>query len=124
MLSSHFRIQVRSWCIPCPCPCPNFYPLPLRMRSVENHRLAIVHEYAVVDVPPHRARQDHLFQVATLFEKVFQPVAVRNTDDVLLDNRPLVEILRCVVARRADELYPALECPVVGLAPVNAGRKE
>ena len=71
----------------------------------------------MVDVPAHRPRQHHLLQVAALLQQVFEPVAVRDAHHVLLDDRPLVQVFGDVVAGRADQLHPALERPVVRLAP-------
>src|SRR3712207_8933142 len=44
-----------------------------------------------------------LLQVPALLDQVLQPVAVRHPQHVLLDDRPLVQVGRRVVAGGADE---------------------
>src|SRR5260370_39644350 len=53
--------------------------------------------------------------VASLANKVLQPVAVRNARPALLDDRSVVENFCDVMRGRADELYAALERLVVRL---------
>src|SRR5437867_2681796 len=81
--------------------------------SVEHDGLVAVHENAMVDVPAHRAGQDHLLQIATLLQQVVDLVAVRDADDVLFDDRPIIECLRDVVTGGPDELHPSLVRPVI-----------
>ncbi len=91
--------------------------------SIENHRLPAIHQNAVIDVPAHRARQHHLFQIAALLQQVIEPVAVGDADHVLLDDRAFVEIGGDVMAGGADQFHAAVEGAVVRLGAAERGQK-
>jgi hypothetical protein len=48
---------------------------------------------------------------------------VVDADDLLLDDRPFVQIRCHVVRGRADQLHPAVEGLVVGLGAFEAGQE-
>jgi hypothetical protein len=74
-------------------------------------------------VPAYSAREHDAFQVTSLLDKVVYLVAVRYTGDVLLDDRPLVQLLRDVVAGGPNQFYAALECGMIGLGAGKSGKK-
>jgi len=58
-----------------------------------------------------RARQDDSFQIAAFPDQIVDRITMTDPDDVLLNDRTVVQLLRDVVARGADEL----DAPVVRL---------
>ena len=73
-------------------------------------------QHAVLDVPAHRAREHHALDVAADGGQVFGRQRVVHALDVLLDDRPLVEVGGHVVRGRADQLHAAVVRLVVRLA--------
>ena len=90
----------------------------------ENDGLVAVRQHAVFEVIAQAAREDGFFDVLAVAHHVVDRVGVVDADDVLLDDRSLVEFARHVVTGRADQLDAALVSLVVGLAPTKLGRKE
>src|SRR6201998_3993572 len=80
----------------------------------EDDGLVAVLDDAVLAVPPHVTRQGGAFDVGPQAHQVFDGVAVIHPDDVLLDDRPLVELCGHVMGGRADELDAAFFGPSVG----------
>ncbi len=74
-------------------------------------------------MPPDRPGQDRLFQILSLSNQVLQIIPVGDPGDVLLDDRPLIELLRHVMGGGPDHLHPAREGLLVGLSP-DEGRQE
>ncbi len=73
-------------------------------------------------MPADSARQDDLFEIATLLDEVLNGIAMGNAHDILLDDGTVVEFFGDVVAGRADQLHAPLERLVVGLgAPAYSG---
>ena len=73
-------------------------------RLAKNDRPSAVHQDAPLQVQAHGPRKHLSLQVAALAHQVLHLIAVRHAHHVLLDDRPLVQILRGVVGRRADQL--------------------
>src|SRR4030067_2803211 len=80
--------------------------LSVSMDSVEHARLVGVHQYAVVQVPFHRARQHHFFQIRAFLDQVVEGVAMRDARHVLFDDGAVVERFGDVMRSRADQLAP------------------
>jgi hypothetical protein len=78
---------------------------------------------AVLDMPAHRARQHHFLQIASLLDQLLQRVAMANSRNVLLNDRPVIEHLRDLVRGRPDELHAALKRLVVRLRTHERGQK-
>src|SRR6187549_1021111 len=74
-------------------------------------------------VPAYGPRQHDLLQVPALSDQVWHGIAMRAADDVLLDDRALVEICRRVVSRRPHELHPPFSSLVVGLTAHERGQE-
>ncbi len=60
-------------------------------------------------MPANSAGEDHFLEVAAFADEVFDGVAVRDADDILLDDGAVVEDFGDVVAGCADQLYSTLE---------------
>ena len=83
-----------------------------------------MHDNAVLAVPEHGAGKHRAFDVGAYPHQVVDGVGVVNAHDILFDDRPLIEHLGNVVGRRADQFDTAFPRPLVGDAPIKAGRKE
>src|SRR3954468_14578681 len=77
-------------------------------RALEDDRPPLVDQHPVLEVPADRAGQHAALDVATDLGELLDRVAVIDALDVLLDDRPRVELLGDVVRRGADDLHPAL----------------
>src|SRR3954468_16673060 len=82
--------------------------------SLENHGLIAIHKNAVFYMRPNRARQHHLFQIASLADQVLDSIPVGNSHNVLLDDGAIIEDFRHAVAGSTDKLHSAFKCLVVG----------
>jgi len=58
-------------------------------------------------VPSDRARQHQPLQIAALRNKVLHLVSMRNSRYILLDDRPIIQYLRHIVAGCSDQLHTA-----------------
>ncbi len=90
----------------------------------EHHGLAPVEDDAVGEVVADRAGQHAALDVAALAHEILGRVAMADALDVLIDDRPFVEIAGDVMRGGADQLDAALMSLVIGLAPLKPGRKE
>jgi hypothetical protein len=63
-------------------------------------------------------------RVAALLDQIVDGVAMIDSDDILLNDRAIVEYLSNVVSRSANQFDPALKGLMVGLEPTKAGRNE
>src|SRR5438046_720176 len=72
-------------------------------RLVEHDGLAAVHHDAVLEVAAQRRGEHALLEVAAFAHEIVDGIAMGTADRLLLDDRPLVEIRRHVVAGRADQ---------------------
>ena len=70
----------------------------------QHHRGVAVANDAVVAVPGHCSGQDEPLHIRAAELEILYRVGMRHPDDVLLDDRALVELLGHVVRRGADEL--------------------
>ena len=86
----------------------------------EDDRAAAREEDARLGVVAHRARQDATLDVAADRDEALGGLRVGDADDVLLDDRALVEVGCDVVRRRPDELHAAVVRLVVGLGALEA----
>ena len=75
--------------------------------SEDDGALAVAHD-AVLAVPLHGAGEHGALDVGAAALELLGAVVVRDADDVLLDDRALVELLGGVVRGRADELHAAV----------------
>src|SRR5262249_18238125 len=87
--------------------CGSFVMESLGSSLLEDDRLVPVHEHPVAEVEVHGPGQDDLLEVAALADEVVHRVAVAHPRDVLLDDRPLVEVGGDVVGSRPGHLHPA-----------------
>src|SRR5262249_17185084 len=78
---------------------------PRNAESVEHDRASTVHEDAVLDVRAHRTRQHRDFEVTTSTAKVVDGVAMAHPDDVLVDDRAVVELRAHVSRGHPDEFH-------------------
>ena len=74
-------------------------------------------------MPADGAGEDHAFEIAPPGDEVFDLVAMRDADYVLLDDGAVVEQIRNVVAGSADELDAARVRCMVGLGAGERGQK-
>src|SRR5699024_3157259 len=72
--------------------------------SVEDDRPRVVHQDPVLEMPPEPPGEYQFLRVAALAHHVLHGRRVVDPDDVLLDDRPLVQIRGHVVAGGADQL--------------------
>ena len=75
------------------------------------------------DVELDRLRQDFALQVAPLHRQVLDAVLVGDLDGLLLDDRPVVEVLGDEMRRGADDLHPPRVGLVIGLGPGEGGKE-
>src|SRR5271166_6975173 len=75
----------------------------------ENDSLVSVNQHAILDVGTHGAREHDFFQIAPLADEVLHRIAMRDSNHILLDDRPVIENLGDVMTCRANELHPALK---------------
>lgn len=95
----------------------------LRPISGENYGFIPVKQDSVLQLPAHGAGEDHFFEVASFLEKVIEGIAMGDADNILLNNRAIIEYFGHIVAGGADELYPARERLMVGFGAYE-GRQE
>ncbi len=75
--------------------------------SIEHDCLVPVKQHAVLDVPAHSPRQHYFFQITAFLQQVVKRVAMGDADDILLNDRSIIENLRDVMAGSANQLYAA-----------------
>src|SRR5947209_18557317 len=90
---------------------------------VEDHSLILVKQDAVLDVPADGAGEDYFFQVAAFLQKIVECIAVRDANDVLLNDGTVIEDFGDGMAGGSDELYAALKCLVIRLSAHECGQK-
>src|ERR1700761_7394178 len=102
-------------------PAPNGASRNDEARSIhEHHGLAAVEDHAILQMMAHGARQHAAFDIAALADEIVRRVAVTDAFDVLVDDRPLVEITRDIMRRGADQLDAALMRLMVGPCALEA----
>ena len=90
---------------------------------VEDYGLVAVNDYAVAEVKVDGAGEDGLFEVAAFANEVVDGVAVRDADDVLVDDGALIEFGGDVVGGGTDDLHTALVGVVVGAGAGEGGEE-
>jgi len=68
----------------------------------EYHRLVLVNQDAVFQVPAHGPGEHDLLQVAALAHHVLNRIAIGNAHQVLLDDRTLIQTRGDIVAGGAE----------------------
>ena len=68
--------------------------------SHEHHCLVVIRQHLLVDVAEDGAGEDDFFEVFAEADEVFDGLAVGDADDVLLDDRALVEVGRIIISLR------------------------
>src|SRR6267143_2104894 len=94
------------------------FPFP-RRPLIENGCFSSIWEDAKSEVQVHRARQDDSFQIAAFADQIVDRITMTDPNDVLFNDRAVVQLLRGVVARGADEL----DAPVVRLVVRSRSNK-
>ena len=89
--------------------------------SIENNRLLPVDKNAVFCVRIERPAENHALQITPFSHQVADRILVGDSDDVLRDNRTLIQIGRYIVAGRTNNFYSAVVCLLVRVA-ANKGR--
>jgi hypothetical protein len=89
----------------------------------ENHSFIAVQKDAVFDVPADGAGEDDFFEVAAFTDKVFDSVAMRDANYILLDDGTIVEDFGDVMAGCADQFDAALEGLMVWARADKGGQK-
>src|SRR5919106_5672729 len=89
----------------------------------ENHRAIAVEEDAVLDVPAHGAGEGHALHVAPDARELGDAMGVVDAGDLLLDDRPFVEVLGDVVGGGTDELHTAGVGLRVGAGTLEGGQE-
>jgi hypothetical protein len=95
----------------------------MRQTFLENDGGAAVDEDAVLAMPLKGARQDGALDVGTASGEFGGTGVMRYADNVLFDDRSLVEVLGRVVGGGADELDTAFFCALLGPC-AGEGRQE
>src|SRR5215470_14389282 len=86
----------------------------------KHHGLAAVQDNAVLKMVADGARQHASLDVASLADEILGRVAMADALDVLIDDRPLVEIARDVMGGGANQLHAALVGLMIGLGALEA----
>ena len=90
---------------------------------IEYDRFVVIHEDAAIEMPCDRARKHRALDVAPLANEICGCVAMRDANDVLFDDRTLVQVEGCVVCRCADSLDSASVGLVIGTATLEGGEE-
>lgn len=87
----------------------------------EDYGLVALTNDAIFGMPLHGSGEDCSFHICATGLQVGRRHRVVHSSDVLLDDRPLVEILRHVMRCRADQLDASLAGLPVGGGPDECG---
>jgi predicted amino acid-binding ACT domain protein len=71
------------------------------------------YDHCLVDLD--RSRQNDFFQIAAFLQQVIKGIAMRDANHILLNDRPVIENFRDVMAGSPNQLYTAQESLVIGL---------
>ena len=83
----------------------------------KHHCASPLQQHSVGEVPADSASERLPFAIAPETQQIVGVVKMIHTDDVLLNNRALVEVGGDVVASRADEFHAALPRALVRICP-------
>src|SRR6185295_13668113 len=86
---------------------------------LEHDGLVAVDEDTILKIGPHRPREDPPLDVATLAHQFLRAVDMADRLDILMDDRPFIQIGGDEVRGRADHLDPARMRLVVGLGALE-----
>src|SRR5690349_23158837 len=100
----------------------NFFTTSL-LHRLEDDRLVAISDDAVLTVPQHRPRQNKAFDIRAEPRKIVDAVSVVYPHYVLLDDRPLVQVLGDVMRCRADEFHASFLRPPIRRGPDEGGQK-
>src|SRR3546814_596174 len=89
----------------------------------EDDRVRAVQYDSIVQVIAHGARQHPPLDIASLADQVVRPVPVAHMLHVLFDDRPLVEIGRHIMRRRADDLHAARMGLMIGFRALETAQE-
>lgn len=89
----------------------------------EYDSLVSVDQHAVFQMPSYGAGEDYFLEITALANQVFHGIAMGDPNDVLFDDRTVVENLGDVVAGRSNDLHATLERLVIRPSP-DEGRQE
>src|SRR5689334_8476068 len=90
-------------------------------RSIrEHHGFPAVQDDAILEVVAQRARQHAPLDVAALADQIGRRIAMADPLNVLLDDRPLVEVTGHIMRGGADHLDTALVRLVIGPRALEA----
>ena len=90
-----------------------------RLNLVEDDGFVAITKDPVLEVPADGAGQDDPLKIPAALNEVFFLIAMRDADNVLLDDRPFVQHIGHIVAGRADQLYTSFEGGAVGSRPLK-----
>jgi len=93
------------------------------MWLLKHYRLVPIQQNPILNVPADCAGEHHFFDVAAFFDELFDGVAVRDADYVLLDDRAIIEDFGDVVGSCSYQLDSSLESLMVR-AGTDEGWKE
>src|SRR5690606_722512 len=57
-------------------------------------------------MPSHCLRQNSLFQIASKSDQIFNILSVSHPSDILMNDGPFIQVRRCIMRRRANQLHP------------------
>src|ERR1700686_2745199 len=81
----------------------------VREEFLKDYGFVAIKKNTGFNVPSNGAGEDNFLQVAAFSDEIFDCVAVRDADDVLFDDRAVVQDFGNVVAGCPDQLYAALK---------------
>lgn len=80
-------------------------------------------EHAVLEMPSNRPGEHKTLDVATNALELLDALSVRHASDILLDDRPGVELLRHIVSRCADDLDAAVAGTAIWVGTDESGQE-
>src|SRR5688572_1299369 len=89
-------------------------------RLAKDYCAVTVQKDSVLDVPLYGAREHGTLHIPAHTSTGFDAHGVINTCDVLLDDRPLIQIRCHIVGRGTDELHTSIVCLLVRLRTLEA----
>src|SRR5688572_18114635 len=72
---------------------------------------------------PNRSGEDQLFQITAPANEIFDRVTMTNPDDLLFDDRSVVQFRVDVVACSPDQFHTPSESLMIGLSPNKGGQE-
>ncbi len=78
-----------------------------RYDSIKHSCLLAIDQHPPFNMTAHCAGQYNFLEIPSLSNQILNRIPVAYADHVLLDDRPLVQILRRIVRRRPDDFHAA-----------------